>query len=162
MAKVPPDTMEETNRAGSVADGFFFRIVAWSTSLAFGGMLASIEALHNGASGFAFRVSGWTMVAFAIGVVVGLIYWKIVLPSSTAGPSSRPRIMSFFLLLGGVAAFLYPLRFVPTKNLREIFIGLAAAAVALSLVGLMLWRLKIFFDKDAATVESKDPAPPDL
>jgi hypothetical protein len=144
-----------TNRADSNDERLFFRIVSYSTGLAFGGMLAALESLYNDGSGFSFHVSVGTLGAFAMGFVAGLVYWRIVLLASRERASLLLRTASFLLLLGGVTAFLYPLRFVPVEKLSEIFKGLATATVALSLVAFMLWRLKTFFDQDAAKAEAR-------
>jgi hypothetical protein len=155
-----PKTVRETSRAQSKDERLFFGIVSYSTALAFGGMLASLEALYNDTSGFSFHFSVGTLAAFAIGFAVGLIYWRIVSLDAAGGASLLLRASSFLLLLGGVAAFLYPLRFLPAEKLHEVLQGLTAAVVALSLIALMLWRLKIFFDQDAAKALGKNAHTP--
>jgi hypothetical protein len=144
-----PDALEETNRATS-NDQRFFKIASYSTALAFGAALASDQALIKDASGFSFNLTMGTPAAFVVGFAVGLIYWRIVLAGSTGGRTVLLRISSFLLLLGGVAAFLYPLRFLPAEKLPEVFVGLFTAAVALSLVAFVLWRFKKFFEQEAA------------
>jgi hypothetical protein len=59
------------------------------------------------------------------------------------------------LLVAGVGAFLYPLRFVRSDKMVEIAIGLAFATCALSMVALQLWKIKLFFDADDEAVEVK-------
>jgi hypothetical protein len=127
-----------------------YKIVLGSTALGLGCMAATLEALRPSAAGFGFKVSGWTFVAFAMGLGAGLLYWKLEAGSRLVG-----RIANAALLLGGVAGFLYPLRFVPEDKMADIGIGLGLAVCALSLVGFMLWRLKSFFDKDDEAAEAR-------
>jgi hypothetical protein len=134
----------------SVLSPGLYKIVLGSTALGLGCMAATLEALRPSAAGFGFSVSAWTFVAFAIGLGAGLLYWKLEAGSRLVG-----RVANAVLLLGGVAGFLYPLRFVPEDKMTDIGIGLGLAVCALSLGGFMLWRLKSFFDKDNDAVESK-------
>jgi len=128
----------------------FFRIVRGSTALALGGMVAALEALRRSAAGFTFHVSVWTFVAFAAGLAAGLLYWRLAARSRLGS-----RMGTALLLLAGVGAFLYPLRFVPADKMAEIAIGLGMAFGAISMVAFLLWRIKRFFDADNAAVERK-------
>jgi hypothetical protein len=126
-----------------------FKIVLGSTALALGCMAATLQSLQRGASGFTFHVSLGTIAAFALGMAAGLLYWKLA-----AGSLLAVRLGTAFLLLAGVGGFLYPLRFVRADKMSEIAIGLAFATCAISTVALMLWKMKRFFDADAAAVET--------
>jgi hypothetical protein len=128
----------------------FFKIVLGSTTLALGCMAAAIEALRRDATGFSFQVSAWTFVAFAAGLVAGVLYWKMAARSLFG-----VRLGTALLVLSGIGGFLYPLRFVPADKMAEIGIGLGFAACALSIGAFMLWRMKLFFDADALAVETK-------
>ncbi len=150
--------MQRLNRNGSdvergpesgLSPGLY-KIVLGSTTLGLGFMAATLEALRPSAAGFAFKVSAWTFVAFAMGLAAGLLYWKLEAGSRLVG-----RIANAVLLLAGVAGFLYPLRFVPEDKMTDIGIGLGLAVCALSLGGFLLWRLKRFFDKDDDAVETR-------
>jgi hypothetical protein len=127
-----------------------FRIVLGSTALALGCMAATLQALQRGASGFTFQASLGTLAAFAVGMAAGLLYWKLA-----AGSLRAVRLGTAFLLLAGVGGFLYPLRFVRADKMSDIAVGLAIATCAVSLVALLLWKMKRFFDADAAAVETK-------
>ncbi len=137
----PPET--------TLARGLY-KIVLGSTALALGGMAAALQALRPSATGFGFRISVWTIVAFAVGWAAGLLYWKLEAKSRLAG-----RIGNALLLLAGLGGFLYPLRFVPADKKTDIGIGLGLAVCAVSMGAFLLWRMKRFFDKDNAAVERK-------
>jgi hypothetical protein len=126
------------------------KIVLGSTALALGCMAAALQSLQRGASGFTFHVSLGTFAACALGMAAGLLYWKLA-----AGTLWAVRLGTAFLLLAGVGGFLYPLRFVRADKMSEIAIGLAFATCAISMVALLLWKLKGFFDADAAAAEAK-------
>jgi hypothetical protein len=127
-----------------------FRIVLGTTVLGLGCMAAALQALQRGSTGFTFRVSAWTFVAFAVGSAAGFLYWKL-----TASSLLAARLAAAMLLVAGVGAFLYPLRFVRSDKMVEIAIGLAFATCALSMVALQLWKIKLFFDADDDAVEDK-------
>ena len=54
-----------------------FNIVLGSTCLALGCMAAALQALRRGPSGFTFRLSAGTFVAFGVGLAAGCLYWKL-------------------------------------------------------------------------------------
>ena len=109
----------------------FFKIASISTALGFGCAAASTASLRSSPVGFSFQISAATFVAFAVGAAVAMIYWKLVASNSKAA-----RRASFLIALAGVGLFLYPLRFVPASNLRDLTIGLILATIALSTVRL--------------------------
>jgi len=121
-------------------------IMMVSSSLAAGFATASLEALQPN---FSFKISFTTVIAFLAGAIVLAIYWRILL-----NPSKRPRqkrlrlTASVLLALGGVAAFLYPLRFIPSSNSLDVAIGLFAAFCGLSAVAILLLWCKRFLDED--------------
>src|SRR5260370_847196 len=59
-----------TVRAGNEQD--LFKVMALSTALAFGALLASLESLRSGAAGFSFQVSFRTLLAFLVGGGIAL------------------------------------------------------------------------------------------
>jgi hypothetical protein len=128
----------------------FYEIARGATALALGCMAAALEMLRRNAAGFTFQVSVWTFVAFAVGLAAGLFYWKLAARSLPA-----VRLGTAFLVLAGIGGFLYPLRFVPKDKMADIAIGLGAAVCAISMGTFLLWRMKRFFDKDNAAVETK-------
>ncbi len=147
---VASGSVEETGPPRSKNERDFLRIASISTALAFGAVLGSIESLRKDGSGFSFQFSGKTLVAFGIGAAVGFLYWKLVSLSAMHSASRLLRLSSSLLLLGAVGVFLYPLRFLSAEKLAEVWQGLAADAVVLSVLGVILWRIKRFLDRDSA------------
>jgi hypothetical protein len=66
--------------------------------------------------------------------------------------------MVVIVLVLGVGAFLYPLRFVPRDKWPEIRIGLITAVCALSGVACLLWGVKRFVDADERENENEENA----
>lgn len=125
------------------------RIIIWGTAVAFGFLAASLQALRSNPAGFTFQVSVLTFFAFAVGVGIVLGFWKIILNrSGGARQKSRRFWAELLLLLFGMAAFLYPLRFVPADKLPEMITGLIIAVFALSLVGCLLVMVGRFLESD--------------
>jgi len=145
-----PVQAPEMPQPQSAFDRGLFGIVLGSTALGLGCMAAAIQAVRRDAAGFRFQVSWGTLVAFAVGVAAGFLYWKLAAKSLLAA-----RLGTAFLLLSGVGGFLYPLRFVPADKLADTAIGLGAATCAISTVAFLLWKLKRFFEADAAAAETK-------
>ena len=143
----------ETNEAVSPGDRVFFKIAAYSTAFAFSVVAGTIQAVRLGAAGFTLHLSFGTLAAAAVGAIVGLVYWKILLLDSTPRNRLLRRLASLFVLMGGVGAFLYPLRFISGEKLVEIIEGLTAAIAVVSTMGSVLWRMKRFFDSDEAGAE---------
>src|ERR1700733_13166834 len=96
------------------------RIITFGSALTWGGIMASLQALTPAPAGFSFHVSWLTVAAFIGGTAAVYFFWRLIAEA--------------LLILSGVAAFLYPLRFVPKSKLPEISIGLAFAVAALSIV----------------------------
>jgi len=134
----------------SSLSGMFAKIVRGSTALGLGCMAAAVESLRSNATGFKFQFSMGTVAAFALGAVAGLVFWKLA-----AGSRLASRAGAALLLMAGLGGFLYPLRFVPAEHMADIAVGLSVATCAVSIGGVLLWRMKRFFDEDDAAGESK-------
>jgi hypothetical protein len=124
------------------------RVITCGSALTWGGIMASLQALRPDATGFSFHASWLTFVAFIAGTASVYFFWKVMLRKA-AGQKLWRRIAEALLILSGVAAFLYPLRFVPKAKLPEISIGPAIAFVALSMVGFLLLAIRRFLLADA-------------
>ena len=144
--------MEDSNAAQSESSvsGLFATIVRGSTALGLGCMAAAVESLRSNATGFAFQFSMGTIAAFALGAAAGLVFWKLA-----AGSPLAARAGAALLLMAGLGGFLYPLRFVPSEHMADIAVGLTVATCAVSIGGVLLWRMKRYFDEDDAAQESK-------
>ncbi|HZV33650.1 MAG TPA: hypothetical protein VFB72_03670, partial [Verrucomicrobiae bacterium] len=107
------------------------RIMVAGTAIAFGCMAGSLEALRGGPGGFSFQISWRTFLAFAVGGLAVVPFWNIVfgLVSNNRTRSRHVRAAILFLLIG-IAAFLYPLRFIPKEKLPEVYTGLVFAVCA--------------------------------
>jgi len=146
---VPSDPVEKTGLPRSKNERDFLRIASISTALAFGTVLGSMASLSKDASAFSFQFSGKTLVGFGIGAVIGFLYWRLISVSSALKTSLLLRMATVLLLLGSVGVFLYPLKFLSAEKLAEVRQGLGADAIVLSLLGLILWRIKRFLDQDS-------------
>jgi hypothetical protein len=122
------------------------RIMIVSSCLAAGFVLASLEALRPN---FAFKVSARTALAFVGGSVLLYVYWKIILhPSQAPGQRRLRQTSSALLILSGLAAFLYPIRFIAPNSFGEVAVGLVMAFAGVAGVTLLLFVCKRFLDRD--------------
>ncbi len=134
-------------KTGSQSKAALVRVMIWGSALAAGFATGSLQALQPD---FSFRVSFNTFIAFTLGSTLIYLYWKVLL-----NPSKNPRqkrlrwAASILLLLGGIAGFLYPLKFIAPNNFHEVTLGLLAAFAGLSVIALMLLICKRFLDKDS-------------
>jgi hypothetical protein len=127
----------------------FFRIASGSAALGLGCAFGSLEALRRNPNGFSFEFSCKTLLAFAIGAAVAFLYWWFAAKNLTSA-----RRGAWWLFIGGVAMFLYPLRFVPPDKSREMVQGLMVAVCALSGAAFLFWQIKRFLDLDTKLNET--------
>ena len=120
-------------------------IIVYGLSLAFGGLIASLQALHPTPSGFAIVFSLWTVVAFLLGAAAMVPCFHVIIHSQS---KYLRRASLTFVVLVGLAAFFYPMRVVPHEKYRPVFIGLAVAVAALSILAFLLLMLYRFFESD--------------
>lgn len=152
-----PSIHGTTMKPESQNDSDFFRVATVSICLSFGVMIASLQALQPSTAGFSFKITGGTWVAFVLGAVLSYGYWRLASqPATTPGRRLFRRICTWLLMLSGVGALLYPLRFLPAERLPDVAIGFTCAVVVLSFVGYLMWRLKKFFDQDEEQSNSQD------
>ena len=147
----------------------FLRWAMFGSSVLFGCMTATLSALKSTGSGLGFEWSWRIIPAFFAGIVIAWLYWRLtrrlILNAEKSGATNDPherlasrefKVFSWLLGLGAVAAFLYPLRFVPRDKLGEIVQGLLLAFAVLGLVGAVIWRIKKFLDRDTARQEQQE------
>jgi len=136
---------EMTNKAQD--DRLLNRIIVYGFSLAFGLVVASLQALRPAPAGFAIVLSWWSLVALVLGAAITLPFFQVIVHSKRRNP--RRAALCFVVLLG-LAAFFYPMRVVPLENFRPVFVGLAVAVAALSILGGLLLVLHRFFENEEA------------
>ena len=136
-----------------------YPVFTFSTALAFGSMFATLEALRPDAAGFSFEPSYKTLIAFVAGGTIAFPLWRLILNGTRLGQRNLNLAtggMIVLLLILGVGAFLYPLRFVPRDKWPEIRTGLLTAVCALSGVVCLLWGVKRFVDSDEKAEQDKE------
>lgn len=144
---------EKSNAAKNARD--LRRIIVLGTSIGFGCVVGSLEALRPSHAGFTFQITGRSFVAFAIGAILVFPFWRIIFsPSQSAHQTASRRWAMIFLAILGLASFLYPLRFIPNEKISSLLIGLGAAICALTGVAGLLWMMKRFLDRDARQNEN--------
>ena len=121
------------------------QITIWGSALPTGVMLAALQALQRD---FSFRFSVGSLIAFIIGTALVLGFWQIIF--NTTKPIWRA-LASAILITIGLGAFLYPLRFVVPSRLAELFTGLCAAVCALSIMAILMLKVRDFLNEDART-----------
>src|SRR5688572_8381922 len=90
-----------------------FRIIVYCLSLAFSVLVASLETIRHGASGLSFELSWRTIVVFVLSALFFVPCFKVIFQS--ANRKSRAVALASVCAVG-VAAFLYPLRYVPMEK----------------------------------------------
>jgi uncharacterized iron-regulated membrane protein len=137
-----------------------FRIVGFSTALAFGAMVGSLFAVKSLPSGLSFELTPAAVIAFIVAGIVAWFYWRMV-ERMAAGqaPQQRRRRFALFsiaLLAVGIVSFLYPLKFIPREKRGDVFIGLALAAGCITGVGFVMWKVRRFLEADQKQTEAED------
>lgn len=128
----------------AAADPLFRRVVAVSTGLAFGGMLASLAVFERASHGKLALRWHWAAVPLLVtGLGLGLRFWNVLWRAQAEDtPEARARLRRFTVLLGvvAVASFVYPMRYVQASRMGEVLAGLGLAVVALAGMGVLIWR----------------------
>jgi hypothetical protein len=126
------------------------RIIKLGTAIGFGCMVASLEALRSNPGGISFQITWRTFAVFALGAAAMFPFWRVVF-NLVSGNRQRSRHVwaALLVLLIGIGAFLYPSRFVPAEKLRDMYIGLAIAVCALSIVAYLLITIGKFLERDS-------------
>ena len=147
----------EPNPGGT---GALFRIAGVGVSLAFGAMVSTLFALKSSPGGLSFELNAGAVIAFPIAATLAWFYWRMVTRMAVEKPHEQRKNRFFAasagLLLVGVIAFLYPLKFIPAEKRREVLIGLALAVAVLTGVGVVMWKVIKFLDADLKKSEGPD------
>ena len=137
------------NSASPKHERDLLRVMIAGTAISFGFMAALLQTLRVDANGWVFALSGGTVLAFLAGAGLTVGVWRLALRQQGRRGGRFARLLPPLVLLTGVAAFLYPLRFVAAERLPDIGVGLVLATGALSFVGWMLWRVGSYLEQDA-------------
>ena len=123
----------------------FWRIALVATALSFAVVLGSVACLvWSPSAGLGFRWRWIALVWMAVGASAGAYLWQLIgRLDEHPSPAARKRLVLYclVLLVGGLAVFAYPFRFVPPEKFRDVLIGLLAALGVLSFAGWMLFLL---------------------
>jgi cytochrome bd-type quinol oxidase subunit 2 len=137
-----------------------FNIASYGAALAFGVMVATLFALERTPHGLSFRLNAAAVVSFLVAAPVAFFYWRLITRMATErAPEQRRRkfiVFSVGLLLVGVMAFLYPLKFIPKEKRKDVFIGLALAFGCIGGVGVVMLKVRKFLEADLKRSEDGD------
>src|SRR5690242_20595909 len=137
-----------------------FNIASYGAALAFGVMVATLFALERTPNGLSFKLNAAAIISFLVAAPVTFFYWRLIARMATErAPEQRRKkfiVFSAGLLLIGVMAFLYPLKFVPAEKRKDVFIGLALAFGCIGGVGLVMLKVRRFLEADLKSSEDKD------
>ena len=139
----------------------FLRLAKWGTVISFGVMTGSLWAMEVTPNGFHFSFSVGVILAALVGVVVALIYWRLLeklmasrekAAGATDGQTSVDfkKVAGFtaLLVVATLLAFLYPLRYAPSEKHQDIAFGMVLAFACIAGVGRVVWWLKKMLDDD--------------
>ena len=150
--------MTKSNDSVAGSNSTLFHIAGLGSSLGFGAMVASLFAVRAGAAGIAFEFTVPAVLAFLVSGTLAWFYWRLVARmAAEKAPEQRRKkflIFSAGLLLVGVVAFLYPLKFIPAEKRKDVFIGLSLAVGCLTGVGLVMLKVRKFLEADLKESES--------
>jgi len=143
-------------------DKVFKRIASWSTGLGLAVMVASLASIQIGTQhGLQFRWH-WTVLLWILAALVfNARGWRLVWKLQSNPTPELKRKLRFFcvlLILLGIGAFLYPIRFIAQSYRTDITRGLLTAIIPLGGIGWFIYRFgKGFMEQDEAQL--KNPAP---
>ncbi len=137
-----------------------FNIASYGAALAFGVMVATLFALERTPNGLSFRLNGMAVISFLVAAPVAFFYWRLIARMATErAPEQRRKkfiVFSAGLLLIGVMAFLYPLKFVPAEKRKDVFVGLALAFGCIGGVGVVMLKVRKFLEADLKHSEDEN------
>ncbi len=153
-------TMAEAaqNQTGvSANDRMFRRIASGSTALGLGtafGALACLDWRSDG--GLDFRWHWEALVWIAIGIATAIYFWRSVWQVDAGGRRGGMGL-SYALLIGATLGDVaYSLRSFPHEKIKDLYVGLGAAVLALSITGWLISRVIRGFEQNDAANRSGD------
>lgn len=142
----------------------FLRTAMLATSGGLGLMLASLASVENVDGSFRFVWSGWVVVAFAVGLGLGMFYWRAAFRLGSDAPDAAATVkrmktfkfVSAVLIFAAVFAFLYPMKFVRPDKRADVRSGLIMVPFFVIPVVGMWYLVKRYIDADAARSEAEE------
>lgn len=155
---------QDTVVSPSATSTGFLRTAMLATSGGLGLMLASLASVENVDGSFRFVWSGWVVAAFAVGVGLGMFYWRAAFRLGSDVPDSAAtvkrmknfKIVSAVLVVAAVFAFLYPMKFVRPEKRADVRAGLIMVPFFVIPVVSMWYFVKRYIDADAAKSEAEE------
>jgi uncharacterized BrkB/YihY/UPF0761 family membrane protein len=131
-------------------------VVAFSSALAFGGMLAILQALRFSKPEISFNFSIWTAIAFLVGATFLFAYLRLVFTCGKRTP--RPFRYGGLVVLGLMAsvALIYPLRLRQLDQLGQRFAGVGAALCFIAAGLTMVYRVVLAAERDEDRQEAEE------
>lgn len=123
----------------------FRTIVVGGTGLTLAVMLGSLALIKgHDQSGFQWGWSSWSILLFAGAILFNRSFWSAVFRAGTnPSPANKAKVVYhvFGLIVLGVGAFLYPIRFLGHENYIAIARGLFTAVTFLGGVVVLLYKV---------------------
>jgi hypothetical protein len=142
----------------------FSLVVAFSSALGLGTMLAVGQALRFRKPAISFDLSIWTAIAFLAGFNVTFAYLRLLFRFGDCAPRGFRRGGMALLVLVSAAGLLYPLRFLSIKELTERFTGVLVAlcfkATGLFLIRRMVGAAECEEERQEAEEHQSNPVGP--
>ena len=135
----------------TAAERRFLRITSIAAAPAVGLTVAGLQALTMTNSGLDVNITFTTGIAFIIGTVAALAFWKIAVGWLGV---RRERAVVIATIVVGLGAYLYPVRFMPRDKLPDIGIGVGCALGVIGFGVYTFWRFMRFMDADNKKVEA--------
>jgi hypothetical protein len=132
------------------------RFMIWGTALPAGVAAASLQALGRD---FSFHITATTVLVFILGTTVMGLFGRVIFNPSAKGRAKLFLPISIVLVLLGVGAFLYPLRYASPGELPELLTGLAAAVFALAVVATLVLILRRLFEGERPNADEEKREP---
>jgi len=136
----------------------FSTVVAFSSALAFGAMLAILQAWRLSKSEISFHFSIWTAIAFLVGATSLFAYLRLVFTCGTRTPRAFRYGGFVVLALITSVALIRPLRLGQLDQLAQRFAGVGAALCFIAAGLTMVYRVVLAaeLDEDRQEAEEKN------
>ncbi len=131
-------------------------IVAFSSALAFGAMLAVLQALRVREPEISFAFSIWTAVAFLAGFASLFAYLRLVFTCGMGTPRAFRYGGLLVLSLMTSVAFIYPLQLRQLDHLAQRFAGVGAALCFIAAGLTMVYRVVLAAQLDEERQEAEE------